>query len=72
MGPGRLHRVDLFFVLSGFLVGGLLFDEAIATGKIDWVRFLIQRAFRIYPSFYFFQVVATLTRSEALRAKVYS
>jgi peptidoglycan/LPS O-acetylase OafA/YrhL len=49
--------VDLFFVLSGFLVSGLLFDEHDATGKLDIRRFLIRRAFKIIPAFY----VMTLT-----------
>ncbi len=44
--------VDLFFVLSGFLVSGLLFKEYIAKGEIDVWRFLIRRGFKIYPSFW--------------------
>jgi peptidoglycan/LPS O-acetylase OafA/YrhL len=44
--------VDLFFVLSGFLVSGLLFRELAATGDIDWRRFFIRRGFKIYPAFY--------------------
>jgi peptidoglycan/LPS O-acetylase OafA/YrhL len=54
-----LHRcgwmgVDLFFVLSGFLVSGLLFREYQRHGDI-WVgRFLIRRGFKIYPAFYVF------------------
>lgn len=44
--------VDLFFVLSGFLVSGLLFSEYKKTGEIKPVRFLIRRGFKIYPLFY--------------------
>ena len=44
--------VDLFFVLSGFLVSGLLFDEYKKTQKVDGIRFLIRRGMKIYPSFY--------------------
>ena len=44
--------VDLFFVLSGFLVSGLLFREHATYGKVNVVRFLVRRGFRIYPSFY--------------------
>jgi len=44
--------VDLFFVLSGFLVGGLLCAAHRRTGKIDPLRFLGRRAFKIYPAFY--------------------
>jgi peptidoglycan/LPS O-acetylase OafA/YrhL len=46
--------VDLFFVLSGFLVSGLLFREFQRRGRVDIPRFLIRRALRIYPPFYFF------------------
>lgn len=46
--------VDLFFVLSGFLVSGLLFQEFQRHGKIRVGRFLVRRAFKIYPSFYVF------------------
>lgn len=46
--------VDLFFVLSGFLVSGLLFREYIGNGKISVGHFLLRRGFKIYPAFYFF------------------
>lgn len=44
--------VDLFFVLSGFLVSGLLFTEYQKHGKVRVKRFLIRRGFKIYPPFY--------------------
>lgn len=44
--------VDLFFVLSGFLVSGLLFREYQQTGTVRPGRFLIRRGFKIYPAFY--------------------
>lgn len=44
--------VDLFFVLSGFLVSGLLFNEHERYGEIRPGRFLIRRGFKIYPLFY--------------------
>ena len=44
--------VDLFFVLSGFLISGLLFSEVKASGTINVKRFLIRRGFKIYPAFY--------------------
>ncbi|MDB5272943.1 MAG: Peptidoglycan/LPS O-acetylase OafA/YrhL, contains acyltransferase and SGNH-hydrolase domain [Chitinophagaceae bacterium] len=49
--------VDLFFVLSGFLVSGLLFKEHQKFGRIDAVRFLIRRGFKIYPMYYLFYLV---------------
>lgn len=44
--------VDLFFVLSGFLVSGLLFDEHLRTGNVRLKRFLWRRAWKIYPAFW--------------------
>lgn len=46
--------VDLFFVLSGFLISGLLFREHCQHGRISVGRFLIRRGLKIYPAFYFF------------------
>lgn len=44
--------VDLFFVLSGFLVSGLLFKEYLKFGNIKPGLFLIRRGFKIYPIYY--------------------
>lgn len=44
--------VDLFFVLSGYLISGLLFAEFQRSGKINAPKFWIRRGFKIYPSFY--------------------
>lgn len=44
--------VDLFFVLSGFLVGGLLFKEFNSQNRMGIRRFLIRRIFKIWPSYY--------------------
>ena len=46
--------VDLFFVLSGFLISGLLFQEYKATGRISFRRFFIRRGLKIWPPFYTF------------------
>lgn len=54
--------VDLFFVLSGFLVSGLLFREYQATEQIRPWRFLVRRGLKIYPQFYLF-IFATLALS---------
>jgi peptidoglycan/LPS O-acetylase OafA/YrhL len=45
--------VDLFFVLSGFLISGLLFTEWKRTGTLSLSRFYVRRGFKIYPPFYF-------------------
>ncbi len=52
--------VDLFFVISGVLVSGLLFKEYQEKGTVNIKRFLIRRGFKIYPSFYFFILVDVL------------
>jgi peptidoglycan/LPS O-acetylase OafA/YrhL len=44
--------VDLFFVLSGFLISGLLFREYQSFGSIRYGHFLARRGFKIYPAFY--------------------
>lgn len=46
--------VDLFFVLSGFLISGLLFAEYKSHRSIDWKRFFIRRGLKLYPAFYVF------------------
>ena len=51
--------VELFFVLSGFLIGGLLFTEMRERGALDIRRFLIRRGFKIWPS-YFAYLLAVL------------
>jgi peptidoglycan/LPS O-acetylase OafA/YrhL len=46
--------VDLFFVLSGFLIGGLLISEHRTHGRVDVNRFLIRRGLKIYPPYFVF------------------
>ncbi len=42
--------VDVFFVLSGFLIGGVLLDEEARSGDIELVRFYVRRALRLWPA----------------------
>lgn len=49
--------VDLFFVLSGFLISGLLYKEYRKRGAISFQRFFIRRGLKIYPAFYVMLVV---------------
>lgn len=46
--------VDLFFVLSGFLIGGLLLSELARHGRLDVPRFLVRRGLKLYPPYYVF------------------
>lgn len=52
--------VDLFFVLSGFLISGLLFKEHQKFGSISFKRFFIRRGFKIYPPFYALVLITLL------------
>lgn len=49
---GGRSGVDLFFVLSGYLIAGLLFVEYRKSGKINMLRFWVRRGLKIYPPFY--------------------
>lgn len=44
--------VSVFFVLSGFLITGLLIREKITTGKIKLLNFYIRRSLRIWPLYF--------------------
>ena len=52
--------VLLFFVLSGYLVSGLIFKEIDKYGTFNVKRFLIRRGFKIYPSYYFAIILGIL------------
>ena len=43
--------VDLFFVISGFLIGGQLFKQRKETGGIDFKRFYLRRIRRLMPAY---------------------
>src|SRR5271165_1417145 len=53
--------VDLFFVLSGFLISGLLFSEYKKHCSISFKRFFIRRGLKIYPAFYAFLLLTGIT-----------
>jgi peptidoglycan/LPS O-acetylase OafA/YrhL len=52
--------VDIFFVLSGFLVGGMIFRELHQTGTFNHVRFYSRRIWRLWPTLYTFILVMLL------------
>lgn len=48
--PGGYVGVDVFFVISGYLITGVLVREAEATGKINIPAFYLRRARRLLPT----------------------
>ncbi len=48
--PGGFLGVDLFFVLSGYLITSLLLTEHARTGRVDLTRFWTRRARRLLPA----------------------
>lgn len=59
--------VDIFFVLSGFLVGGLLMKEWKVRRGVDGKRFLIRRGFKIWPQYYLYLAVMILSGHRTVR-----
>ncbi len=45
--------VDLFFVISGFLIGTILFKEYEKNSKINFKKFYVRRFFRLIPVYVF-------------------
>ena len=50
--PGGFTGVDVFFVISGFLITRLLLKEMEATGRIDLLGFWTRRVRRLLPNAY--------------------
>lgn len=57
--PGAVIAMDLFFVLSGFLICGLLISEWNKKQSIDLVQFWKRRAIRLLPAFYVYFFIGT-------------
>jgi peptidoglycan/LPS O-acetylase OafA/YrhL len=54
--------VQIFFVISGFLITTLLVQEERKTGSVSLVRFYFRRTLRIFPPFYVFLAAVMLLR----------
>ena len=56
--PGGYMGVDLFFVLSGFLITTLLLEERQIHGSVSLSRFYARRALRLFPALWVFLFVS--------------
>jgi peptidoglycan/LPS O-acetylase OafA/YrhL len=57
---GGFVGVDMFFVVSGFVIGLTMVNEQVTTGKVSFRRFFERRFFRIFPPLSFMVVVMTV------------
>ena len=75
------YGVRIFFVISGFLITGILLKEVDKTGRISLRNFYIRRSLRIFPAFYLYLTVIailsgfgaiTLLKGDLLHAATYT
>ena len=50
--PGAVVPLDMFFVLSGFLITALLLREQLTSGRLDVLAFYQRRALRLFPALF--------------------
>ena len=58
--PGGFLGVDIFFVISGYLISYLIFKEIKLTQKFNYIEFLKRRSMRILPAFLFLCLVTPI------------
>jgi peptidoglycan/LPS O-acetylase OafA/YrhL len=57
LGIYGIIGVDVFFVLSGFLITTLLLEEKFYKGSVSLKAFFIRRVFRLFPALYFLLLI---------------
>jgi len=65
--PGGFVGVDIFFVISGYLITKLIFTELSSTGTFSFKNFYLRRIRRLFPALF-----ATLLFSLVLAYKLFS
>ncbi|HEY0961541.1 MAG TPA: acyltransferase family protein [Pseudomonadales bacterium] len=66
LAPGGFTGVDIFFVLSGYLITGLLVRELARTGTIDFAMFYARRLQRLLPGLALMLVVVVMAAAVLL------
>jgi len=69
---GGFIGVDVFFVLSGFLISGILIKERRQSGRIDYFAFIARRLKRLYPALFVVLVTTIFLASLVLSSYEYS
>ena len=69
---GGFIGVDVFFVLSGFLISGILIKEHRQSGRIDYFAFIARRLKRLYPALFVVIVTTIFLASFVLSSYEYS
>jgi peptidoglycan/LPS O-acetylase OafA/YrhL len=68
--PGGFLGVDVFFVISGYLIASLLIAERSATGRVALARFWAGRARRLLPALFLLLAVCLLIGATVQRGKL--
>ncbi|WEK03731.1 MAG: acyltransferase family protein [Candidatus Devosia phytovorans] len=58
--PGGFVGVDIFFVISGFLIGGILWRELAERGRISLPDFFIRRIRRLAPAYVVMAILVSM------------
>ena len=69
MSMGVWYGMDMFFILSGFLIGTILFHGMHSASRSGFARFYLRRAFRILPLYYVVLIVLAILVSQARELK---
>ena len=68
--PGGGFGVDMFFVLSGFLITTLLLEEIDDKGRINVLFFYARRLLRLYPALLFLLLLGLLPSTILISALI--